>query len=128
MTRFPRTAILVSAIAVTLSACGQDGSDAAYANGGPYYPTMCSAYTTCGSCTPVIGCGWCFGGATGSCAPDPDSCGDASEFTWTWNANGCPDVDASVVPLDAGASVSPETSPPTEAATLLDAQSERASD
>ncbi|MGO9834072.1 MAG: hypothetical protein ACLP1X_07655 [Polyangiaceae bacterium] len=130
MTRLLMTALLTSTVAVSVGACGDDSSDFAYANGGPggAYPTMCSAYTTCGSCTPVIGCGWCFGARGGSCAPDPDSCGDATEFTWTWNASGCPDVDASVVPLDAGASASPDGTTPTEAAAPLDAQSERASD
>ena len=32
------------------------------------------------------------------------ACGDASEFTWTWDPNGCPGADASVVPLDAAPS------------------------
>src|SRR5580658_1012755 len=123
MTRCLAAALTISAVTMALGACGDDGSDVAYVNGGPYYSNMCSAYTTCGACTPVPGCGWCFGGATGSCAPDPDSCGDASEFTWTWNASGCPDVDATVVPLDAGANVSPETSTPTEATAPLDAPS-----
>jgi len=124
MTRFLATALLTSVIAVTLGACG-DNDDGAYSHGGGGgYATTCSAYTTCGSCTPVSGCGWCFSGATGACAPDPDSCASASEFTWTWDPSGCPDVDASVVPLDAGAVASPKASPSNEASTPLDARSE----
>ena len=40
----------------------------------------------------------------GVCTTHPDQCAnaDVSEFTWTWNPTGCPGVDASVVPLDAG--------------------------
>jgi hypothetical protein len=72
-------------------------------------------YVTCGSCTPVLGCGWCFNAAGGTCAPDPDSCTNASEFTWTWDPPGCPDVDAGVIPLDAG------TPPPDAALIPVDA-------
>jgi hypothetical protein len=35
------------------------------------------------------------------CAASPDQCG-TMEFTWTWNPTGCPGVDASVAPADAG--------------------------
>jgi hypothetical protein len=123
MTRFLAAAFLTSTIAVTLGACGNDNADVSYASGG--YATMCGAYTTCGSCTPVDGCGWCFSGATGTCAPDPDSCTDASEFTWTWNPSGCPAVPTVV---DAGTSDSPATSTPVEAIAPRDAQYEMASD
>jgi hypothetical protein len=103
MTRFLAATLLASVVAVALAACGDDNSDVGYAygagGGGP--AVDCTAYTTCGSCTPVAGCGWCFNAGGGTCATDPDSCGDASEFTWTWEPSGCPSVDASVVPLDA---------------------------
>jgi hypothetical protein len=120
MTRFLSAALLSSTIAAIVAACGESGTDVAYAgSAGGYGGVACSAYTTCGSCTPVPGCGWCFSGATGACAPDPDSCSDAGEFTWTWNQSGCPAVPA-VAPGDAGASLSPDAGAP------VDAQSDRA--
>jgi len=101
--------LLACSVAVPLAACGDDSAETAYAygaggSGGLY--GACSSYTTCGSCTPVDGCGWCFNATSGVCTTDPDSCvlGDASEFTWTWDPGGCPGVDASVVPVDAGKS------------------------
>jgi hypothetical protein len=107
MNRFLAAALLASTVAVSLGACGDDSSDVGYAYGAGSSSSggsTCSAYTTCGSCTPVDGCGWCFTATGGTCATDPDSCGDASEFTWTWEPSGCPGIDASVVPLDAGTS------------------------
>ncbi len=104
--------LLACTVAVSLAACGDDSADTAYAygaGGGSY--GACSQYTTCGSCTPVDGCGWCFNATSGVCTTDPDSCAyaDVSEFTWTWDPSGCPGVDASVVPVDAGSST-PEAS------------------
>jgi|SRR5580704_137142 hypothetical protein len=131
MTRYLATALLSSLIAVTLGACGNNDGGAYSGGGGGGYTAMCSAYTTCGSCTPVDGCGWCFSGASGACAPDPDSCTSATEFTWTWDPSGCPDV-AVVVPQDAGQDAGtdalPEASSPAEATAPLDARSETASD
>lgn len=97
---------LASAVAVSVAACGDDSSEP------QPYPSVsgggggggCGQYTTCGSCTPVSGCGWCFNAAFGLCTTDPDSCAnnpDISEFTWTWDPTGCPGVDTSVVPVDA---------------------------
>jgi hypothetical protein len=126
MTRYLATALLSSMIAVALGACGNN-DDSAYSGGGGY-AAMCSAYTTCGSCTPVDGCGWCFSGASGACASDPDSCTSATEFTWTWDPSGCPDVAVSVVPPDAGTDAFPEASSPAEATAPLDARSEMTSD
>jgi len=107
MSRFLLSAFLASAVTVSLGACGDDSSDVGYAYGAGASSgsaSSCSAYTTCGSCTPVTGCGWCFTSTGGTCTTDPDYCGDASEFTWTWEPSGCPGVDASVAPLpvDAG--------------------------
>jgi len=99
MARFFASLLLASAIGISLAAC--DGADESYAGGGSG-GTSCARYTTCGTCTPVSGCGWCFNASGGACATDPDSCTGASEFTWTWDPSGCPAVDAAVVPLDAG--------------------------
>jgi hypothetical protein len=92
--------LLATAIALPLGACGDDGSGG-YSYG---YATAygCEQFTTCGTCTPVLGCGWCFHGTSGVCTSDPDQCAQVtSEFTWTWNPSGCPDVDASVGSVDA---------------------------
>ena len=102
MTRFFAAILLASAVAVGLGACGDNTSSVPYASGSGGSAVDCTVYSTCGSCTPVAGCGWCFNPGGGACATDPDSCVDASEFTWTWEPSGCPGVDASVVPLDAG--------------------------
>jgi hypothetical protein len=123
MNRLLVAGFLASAVAVSLGACGDD-SDTPYAYGyagGGSTATTCSSYTTCGTCTPVEGCGWCFNGSTGACTSDPDSCPlDASEFTWTWNQSGCPwTADAGVVPTDA-APASQEAGP-AEAATPAEA-------
>jgi hypothetical protein len=104
MNRWLGTSILASLIAVALAACSDTGS------GGGYYaaPTSggggssCSQYTTCGTCTPVQGCGWCFTTTGGQCATDPDQCANLPEFTWAWNPSGCPGADASVAPIDGG--------------------------
>jgi hypothetical protein len=91
---------LASAVGLALGACGGDDNGAAYDYG---QAAVCSRYTTCGECTPVLGCGWCFNARSGICTTDPNVCAaQVSEFTWTWDPPGCPDLDASVSPLDAG--------------------------
>jgi hypothetical protein len=118
---------LAFAVTVTVGACSADDGSAVYgssAGGGPV--TDCSVYATCGSCTPIEGCGWCFGGAPGMCAPGPGSCASESEFTWTWDPSGCPDVDASVVPLDGGGASFEAGAVSPEAATAVDAATDAA--
>jgi hypothetical protein len=109
MNRFLGAFLLAGAIGVAIGAC--DNSSAGdYDNAGGGSGVDCSPYSSCDTCTPVAGCGWCFNASGGACAPDPDSCSAASgEFTWTWNQSGCPGVDASVEPLDAG-TTTPEAS------------------
>jgi len=89
--------------ALTAGACG--GDDSYYSPGGGYVPpAACAQLTTCGTCTPVIGCGWCYDSdGTGLCAADPDECPTPS-FSWTWNESGCR------VAADAGVTSAP-TSP-----------------
>ena len=113
--------LLVAGV-VAVCAC-DDGEDAQPSSSGA--GVDCSPYVTCGTCTPVRGCGWCFGVSGGTCASDPDQCAFASntEFTWTWDPEGCPSVDASVHPgpapkgPDAGIDVAagPEASVPVRA-------------
>jgi hypothetical protein len=117
--------VFAAALAAILGACdGGDGSppsSSASAGGGPV--AACEQYTTCGSCTPQNGCGWCFNAAGGYCVTDPDQCAFSSnnEFTWTWNASGCPDADASVGPASHDAGSKEASSPVPEAATPVEA-------
>ena len=79
---------LTVVFALTLGGCiVDDGSG----SGGTYTPAQnCAAYVTCGTCTPVLGCGWCSVGAAGVCVTDPDQCAGAPAFSWTWVQSGCP--------------------------------------
>lgn len=115
MNRFLGAFLLAGTVAVAAGAC-DDSSAGDYSGGGG---DDCTAYTSCDTCTPVQGCGWCFNGSGGVCASSPDECAAAtSEFTWTWNQSGCPDVDASISSVDGGANTTPEASaPPAEAGT-----------
>ena len=114
-------------VALALGACGDDSGDSYAYPGGGGGSDPCNQYSTCGSCTPVEGCGWCFNATSGLCAGSPDECTNVSEFTWTWDPTGCVDVDASVNPADAGRTPpttdagTPETSSPVEASTPADA-------
>lgn len=71
----------------------------------PNANTACSVNTTCGTCTPVDGCGWCAstrrcvsGTQTGS------SDGMCTGSNWQWVVSQCPAiVDAGVSVRDAGA-------------------------
>ena len=102
MKRFVVGAALACVVGLGIGACSDSSRGYAYSGSGGGND-LCSPYTTCATCTPVQGCGWCFTRAGGACASSPDLCASSvSEFTWTWNASGCPGVDASVVPLDAG--------------------------
>ena len=95
--------VIAAAVAAALAACDSTSSGGGYGYAAGSSGVDCSQYTTCRSCTPVAGCGWCFNAASGVCATDPDQCSYVTEFTWTWEPSGCPGVDASVVPLDASA-------------------------
>jgi hypothetical protein len=58
--------------------------------GPEYRPLTCRDFRTCGSCTPVRGCGWCQIGDDGICVSDPRECAVASSFTFNWEPNDCP--------------------------------------
>lgn len=66
--------------------------------------TTCEAQTTCGACTPILGCGWCqYEDGTGSCATGPEGCRELA-FRWNWEPTDCPvpaATDAGVTPADA---------------------------
>jgi hypothetical protein len=98
-----------------------------------YVQPACGAITTCGACTPVLGCGWCqYEDGKGTCATGPDACGNAKPFRWNWDPETCPATAA-----DAGddaivtADVSTDdavTSDATAEATADDASAESATD
>ncbi|HEX4336815.1 MAG TPA: hypothetical protein VH062_12940 [Polyangiaceae bacterium] len=83
---------------------------------GAHGPYSCERFTSCGSCTPVLGCGWCSFQGSGACVSDPDQCG-TNQFSFTWEPSGCgPGATASdggatssdaAAPVDAAAPPSP---------------------
>jgi len=96
----PGFAAFALVLAPLFGACDDNGGGGQYSG---YAQSKCSQYAGCGACTAISGCGWCFNATGGMCAADPDPCAaQVSEFTWTWDPGGCPNVDASVEPLDAG--------------------------
>jgi hypothetical protein len=72
----------------------------------------CRQLTSCQTCTPVSGCGWCQTGVDeGTCAADPDECSGAAAFSWTWNPSACvvtPDGAAPAVPDAASTVAAPD--------------------
>jgi hypothetical protein len=137
MRRFWIGGALASVVALCVGGCDSSSQGYGYSGGGGGND-LCSPYTTCGTCTPVQGCGWCFNRSGGACASSPDQCASSvSEFTWTWDPAGCPGVDASVVPVDASApegsaavdsGITPESSAPESSTAAPDAPSEAATD
>lgn len=55
-----------------------------------YVPAGCQQYTSCQTCTPVLGCGWCSMGTKGICVSQPNACASVASFTWTWELAYCP--------------------------------------
>lgn len=84
-------------LALLPAACIDDGYDA----GPSYTPVYCGQFTSCTTCTPVLGCGWCQSGTKGACVDQPNACANVSDFYWTWELAGCPGVPRTDV--DAGA-------------------------
>jgi hypothetical protein len=72
-------------------------------NGGPHHGgARCRELTTCGACTPVLGCGWCSSGSKGLCTDEPNDCANVSSFTWTWELDFCPAADDAGTVRDVG--------------------------
>jgi hypothetical protein len=65
---------------------GSNGGGGGYS----YGPVNCHRFTSCATCTPVLGCGWCQSGTKGACVDQPNACASASTFSWTWELSGCP--------------------------------------
>jgi hypothetical protein len=96
--------LLFCMLAIFVAACSDqtDQVDRPAYGGYGGAASACAQYTTCGTCTPVNGCGWCAAGSGGYCSDDPYSC-DQGAATWNWNPQGCrAAADASVKPSDAG--------------------------
>jgi Plexin repeat len=84
--------LLASMVAALCLGSCIDGSDGAYGpppGSGEGHP-RCERFTSCATCTPVLGCGWCQSGTKGMCASEPNRCGDAPSFSWTWELAYCP--------------------------------------
>jgi hypothetical protein len=91
MKRTLSIAIVLGLVAVVASACDDGMTDDGYGSGYGYgySNASCRAQTTCGTCTPVVGCGWCFiGSSTGVCVDGPDDC-PSNSTGWTWDPPGC---------------------------------------
>src|SRR4051794_20402163 len=77
-------AVLASAtlgVAVALAACDDQGGHRRVHGRQPQ--AACGVQSTCGTCTPVLGCGWCFRPGGGHCVDDPSDCAyDSTGFTW----------------------------------------------
>jgi hypothetical protein len=77
--------------ALCLASCW-DSTDDAYGpppgsgDGRPH----CERFTSCATCTPALGCGWCQSGDKGLCTSEPNRCSDAVSFSWTWELAYCP--------------------------------------
>jgi hypothetical protein len=105
--------LAASTIAIGLAACDDDSGLYGYPSryGGDY----CRVYTSCDTCTPVAGCGWCFIGNKGACVAHPDECAGVSAFSWTWDPTGCHvGADASTGPVSSTDARAPEASAPAD--------------
>jgi hypothetical protein len=119
--------LFIAIPAVVLCACSSDDERYEHSHR-PRYAVDCSEFTSCGTCTPVLGCGWCqFEDGSGRCASGPSRCGET--FRWNWEPEACPvapksdagPVDATPV-SDASDDAAPESG--TDAPVTSDAPAE----
>jgi hypothetical protein len=92
--------LLFAALLCTTCIDGGNGGGGGYS----YGPGYCRQFTSCGTCTPVLGCGWCQVGTKGACVDQPNACAGASNFYWTWELSGCPSPTPTAPGDDAGQS------------------------
>lgn len=128
--------LLCGATAALVAGCdeGRWGYDYVYPHG-PGRAHICSQFTSCGSCTPVEGCGWCAFEKGGACVSDPYFCG-VSQFSFTPDPSGCAAVGGGVkevggatsdasLPMDASSPPAPNdggaSSSPMDASSGVDA-------
>jgi hypothetical protein len=79
--------VALGGAALLASAC-DDGGDRHGRHHHHQESASCSAESTCGTCTPVVGCGWCFTPDGGACVSGPDEC-PTDATGWTWDPPGC---------------------------------------
>jgi hypothetical protein len=84
--KFRLLAAMVGAVC-SLSCYSSDGYYGPPAGDQPF---SCEQLTSCATCTPVLGCGWCQSGDKGLCTSDPDRCAGVASFSWTWEPAFCP--------------------------------------
>lgn len=125
------TLSVLAGIGVLAAACDDGGPRHRHHHRGSS-PSACSVHTSCGTCTPVLGCGWCFTQAGGTCVSDPDAC-PRGTAAFAWEPSYCGPVDAggdaARVTADASlglpdASVAPaveDATAPNEDAAIVDA-------
>jgi hypothetical protein len=115
-------------LSLAYAGCASDDDDWERHHRHDYAPA-CSAYTTCGTCTPVMGCGWCsYADGSGRCASGPNACG-TDPFRWNWDPPTCPATTTPPPPRDdAGADVSEDASGDVATETAVDASSDDAAD
>jgi hypothetical protein len=80
--------VIAFLFSLVAAACSDTGSRRHFAQS--YGPYGCRQFTSCGACTPILGCGWCTIGGGGMCVDDPNDCAAAASFQWTWEPTGCP--------------------------------------
>jgi hypothetical protein len=104
MRRFWTAAGLLLFVALALGACSEGASGGGgFSGGGAPVHAACHLYTSCATCTPLDGCGWCYlADGTGECARQPDDC-TGTAFSWTWEPTGCHvAAEAGVSTIEAG--------------------------
>jgi hypothetical protein len=81
--------IVILALALLPAGC-IDNDGRGYGPG--YGNPGCWQYSSCATCTPVLGCGWCSMGNKGLCTDQPNACTGPgiSHFSWTWEVAFCP--------------------------------------
>jgi hypothetical protein len=81
---------LLAAMVVTLCSVSCFSPDSGPPPDGYAQPFSCEQLSSCATCTPVLGCGWCQSGDKGICVADPDQCARVASFSWTWELAFCP--------------------------------------
>src|SRR5262245_19931753 len=87
MRRLARFLVPIAWIGATVAAC--DGGGLRYRSNYDVHAT-CGPQTSCATCTPVLGCGWCFSATGGTCVDGPEECAPTSP-NFTWELSGCPE-------------------------------------
>lgn len=129
------TLAALAGVVVLASACDDRGPRPRHHR--PPATSACALQTSCGACTPVLGCGFCFvpgsdaGVGGGVCVSDPADCPRQS-IGFAWEPSFCSALDAgagrvtadaSLVVADAGDALAPleDAAPPSSDDASVDA-------